>query len=385
MINLNDKKKYRDFSNSRNDLLELILKNTQKRITDILDQAFIQAMDTVKSRWDHLVATFHPQPIKLRISQLEKDLGLSFDIASARIVTEIISMRRKTFLLSYAGEAQAIELVTNKQQDQAPSKAVASMFMNQSIGDYPDVQTFVDMEITKVKRKIVDAAYTSACLSDTIEQALGRIYKTLPRTKSWPSKPKLKKVKKIKESNGNPSLSITVGPRGGMTNQYWQWDETTWDQIIKDYQDDYIPISRSPTKAFNIKDPVSDAVPYDDIPKDDRVYGWEVEKEVSHDFVKQVRSGQIEAANNVGIDDFVWIAILDDKTCEYCCEWRNGKTSKEIEKILSKNKELADYCDAIVPPAHPNCRCTPAPVATEDLETVDTSKVDKEFDEWLND
>jgi hypothetical protein len=133
-----------------------------------------------------------------------------------------------------------------------------------------------------------------------------------------------------------------------------------------------------------LKNPFSREPLRPELPEGDKIYGWELEQQLTHDFVKSVRDGQIDAANVNGINEFIWIAIIDQRTCELCCEWRSGLTTSEIEKTLADNPELKEHCDVVVPPAHFNCRCGIAPVAI-DLETTDIQTTDaKEFDDWLN-
>lgn len=111
----------------------------------------------------------------------------------------------------------------------------------------------------------------------------------------------------------------------------------------------------------------------------------DLEREATEEFVSQVRDGEVDAARENGIDDFVWIAIIDKATCEECCEKRDGLTTSEIESKL-KDEWSDDDCDASVPPAHPNCRCTLGPIDTQKAdEARGTNDQDyKSVEEWLN-
>ena len=177
--------------------------------------------------------------------------------------------------------------------------------------------------------------------------------------------------------------TFTFGPRGGVTQSQFEWDTATWDQVIAKTNEDYSLIDRSPKTFFDVKDPHSKEPMRDNITEDDKIYGWEMEQQLTHDFVTSVREGQIDAANENGITEFIWIAVLDDRTCENCCEWRSGLLTSEIEKELDGNEFLRDHCDVSTPPAHFNCRCGIAPVAI-DVATVDKPEITKEFDAWLN-
>ena len=92
-------------------------------------------------------------------------------------------------------------------------------------------------------------------------------------------------------------------------------------------------------------------------------YRFEFEQEATEEFVDKVRAGEIQAANDQGIDEFVWAAVIDKKTCEECCEKRDGMLTSEIEtKLAGPWKD--DDCGAVVPPAHPNCFIAGTPITT---------------------
>jgi len=164
---------------------------------------------------------------------------------------------------------------------------------------------------------------------------------------------------------------LQLGAKGDDTVNLAQgfMDEELWNQLLEEYLTDYVPQYREPKMIFDVE------VGGDT----EEWYGWEIEQYVTHDFVDRVRKGQDEAAKQNGITDFMWIAVIDDKTDE-CCAWRDGLTSAQIEAKLPQHKD--DDCDAIVPPAHFNCRCTVAPMldTMTDEPTVNVT----EFEEWLN-
>ena len=82
----------------------------------------------------------------------------------------------------------------------------------------------------------------------------------------------------------------------------------------------------------------------------------------------------------MGIEEFVWVSIIDNKTCEDCCLPRNGLTTLEIREKLVNGDLNSDDCDTLVPPGHFNCRCQLVPVASVDqVEGPDW----KSFGEWL--
>lgn len=224
-------------------------------------------------------------------------------------------------------------------------------------------------------------------MNDEESEALGRIFKALPKKKRIPARAVLKKVKVTEasrpkmKSRSEDESGISIGLTRG-DNYTFDFDQDTWNRVVHEYQNDYVPIDRSPENFINLKDPFTSIPIKDDIPESDKIYAWELENEITNDFVKTVRDGQVSAANENGIDDFVWISILDDKTDE-CCQWRHGLLTGEIEDRLAKDDSLSEDCDAVVPPAHFNCRCTLAP-ASKDLQMVNNTDLNQEFDEWLS-
>ncbi len=150
-------------------------------------------------------------------------------------------------------------------------------------------------------------------------------------------------------------------------------DDAEWADILDDYNKTYVPKFRGPESVL-------DFWPKKKSDDEEVWYAWELERDLTQEFVQNVRDGQIDAANENGIDDFVWIAVIDDVTDE-CCRWRDGLTTSEIQSQL-KGAHRDDECRATAPPAHFNCRCTLAPMLREaDLSPPESNLA--EFDEWL--
>jgi SPP1 gp7 family putative phage head morphogenesis protein len=146
-------------------------------------------------------------------------------------------------------------------------------------------------------------------------------------------------------------------------------DDETWNDLVQAYLDEYVQTGRTEGKIrFKAGDEREFVTRRE----------WELERDFTHDFVSQVRAGQIDVARENGYNDFVWISVLDNKTDE-CCVWRDGKLTSEIEKSISQGKD--DECQTSVPPAHPFCRCDIAPVT----EKIDDFKLPQigDFEEWL--
>lgn len=194
----------------------------------------------------------------------------------------------------------------------------------------------------------------------TDHEGLQYFLKKLPRTKPMGSmKKSLKPIKKFAEAD-EPKKRFDDFSSGYI-------DDATWDEILDDYHNEMIHVDRSPGA---IAAGAAEGDPY---------YAWELERDVVNDFVQQVRSGQVDAANINGITDFVVISVIDDKTCEGCCDDYgcvdfDGLLTSEVEK-MTKGKYSA-------PPYHFNCRCALAP-ATDDIPDKPESN-EKDFNAWLN-
>lgn len=359
-----DSKFYKRFITQRDQALEKILRNTQLKITDILNEAFSQIIYFVKAKYPELEQSHGF--VKNKVKNIELNIEKIFEKPIYDIISLYIQLRKKTYMLSYAGEVEAIR--------QAIDISTNHKLKRQDLPEYSqeEIKALINklnLYFYKIARSIQNEIHTSLVLGDNTERTIGKIYMRLPKKKAYPSKKVLKKV--VAKEAGKDKKNFEF--------QSLFFDQGTWEQVLKDYEDDYIPINRSPELVFDIKNPWNDNLVRETIPSKDAFYGWEVERDITHEFVKSVREGQIKAANDNGINEFLWIAILDDKTCENCCgEFGcadfDGHTSKEIEEMTK-----GEYSTA---PAHFYCRCTMAPV-TKDFVAYDISQTEKDFEEWL--
>ena len=365
---------YRNFVNQRDLALERILHNTRLRVADHLNGAFCAMIDIVKREYKQLSALYHPMPHKPRFSIFEKKLNDILEAFAVQIACDIFDQRKKAYLLAHAGEAQAVAQVQGKKPNYDGTKYSMDQWVySEPFANGLHVMKSVDLFFSKLRRMVMNELETATALDEPVEKAIGRIIKKLPKRHPMDKARKLKKVpKKVPVETKEAAKPIDM--------QFL--DDETWQDIVDDYKEDYIPVNRSPDEVFDAIDPATDEpIPakYSD-ETEQQYYGWEVERDTTHDFVQQVRDGQIDAANSNGITDFVVIAILDKTTCETCCGDVgcydfNGMTTKEISDLTKGEYDT--------PPYHFNCRCTVAPY-TEDLPDVDTSQTEKDFDEWLN-
>jgi hypothetical protein len=365
----NQSSSYRKFVNQRDGALEKILRNTRLRIASKLNNAFVSALTLIQKNYKSLATMYHPSPIKMRLASQEAHINHIFEQTATQIAYEIIKQRRKAYTLAYAGEAEAMGQTMGKKLKYKLSKHDLDQWSYaEPFADGKDVLKKVDLYLNRLRRVLMNELELAIMLDDSVEKALGRLILKLPKKKQIDQARKLKKVPtKVREANKPLDFQFI--------------DDETWNEIVKDYTDEYVPTDRSPESVFDAVNPYNDEPIREDIPSDEAFYGWEVEQDTTHDFVQQVRDGQVDAANMNGINEFVWIAITDSKTDE-CCLWRDGKITKEIE---SEMKDHDDECDAVTPPAHFNCRCRLAPYDDNaDEQDYDNLPDYGDFEEWIN-
>jgi len=383
MLKLNHQRGYRKFVNGRDEALETLLRNSRLRISELTAETFRRVLEHIQIKYNSIMHTGS----RMEMDRLEQQIAHTFEHLSFQIWMEMIDLRKKAYMLSFAGEAQAIAQTTARTAKLALSKnQIDEKAMVDKLASGISPMRSFNLKFSKMRRDIISRLEYSLAFGEPVDKALGRVWMTFPKQAALPKKKVLKTVK-LEEAkkpafsafDQNDSVEISVGTQKPVHG--FEWDQETWDRMIDDLGSEHVFTDRSPEAYLDITNPFNDLKVKNNIPNEDKIYAWEIENEVVHDFVEQVREGQVDAAKKNGINDFVWIAILDDRTDE-CCEWRSGLLTSEIEARLKTDKK-DDPCREIVPPAHFNCRCTLAP-ASSDLEAVDNTDTEREFDSWLN-
>lgn len=353
--------RYRDFVNERDKVLEELLRNTNRRVTDILRGVFFNAMTVIeihyrrahKEEADIVSIRTHGRMLQERLDQL-------FLAASLEITKSVKRLRKSTFLLASAGESEAIGRAITK----PVIMNVASQELDIVAGQPKDDATLeskILISLDTLMHKIISTFNRQLLISKPTDEALQRILLCFPKQKTYGERP-IRKLKKIlREADTPPKDEFATG----------FVDDAEWEDMLDLYRREVIPNWRGPEYVLDQKTPKASADDY---------YAWEMEQEITDDFVNMVRQGQVDAAKKNGIEDFVWIAVVDDRTDD-CCLWRDGLTTTEIELRLKTDRK-DDECQVTVPPAHFNCRCSLAPV-TEALPEEPDSLVG-EFEDWLN-
>jgi hypothetical protein len=221
------------------------------------------------------------------------------------------------------------------------------------------------MYVDKLRRKVTSYAQAYALNAKDPEEFAKDILVAFPRARKVTVPRRILKPK-LMEAKVIPDFSQPLGDTGADV-AIDNVDEATWNDMLDAYKNEYVPKTRGP--EFVVGDP--------EVTGKDTWYGWEFERDMTNEFVQSVRDGSVDAATENGITDFVWIAIVDNVTCDDCCD---GHGCVDLDGMLTSEIEK-EYGDASCP-AHFNCRCTLAP-ATDDLPDKPDDGA-KDFEDWLN-
>lgn len=352
--------RYKSFVAERDKALEAIHENAQvdlSRITfDLLTQLEGVAASHALRTNQSVLAVFHLSQT-MEAQTLEICSRFIYPIAD-----RIERMRKAAFTLANLSELEAIGQATKRAKPQSGfgfKQKIEKQTKKKTLTD-EQLEERVWIALMRLRADILDAFRLALIQRLNPQQILAKVRAQFPSVKIYKKRPRaLKSLREAARIQDKDKLEISTD----------FIDEDDWEHMIQAYQDTELPPSRFDQGAEY--DPETSTM----------TYNWEFEQDLTDDFVQQVRDGQIDAANELGIRDFVWVAIIDDKTCEVCCLPRNGMTTQEIEAALASGKLDADECDATSPPAHPHCRCNIAPVASVDeVEGPDW----KSFKEWLD-
>lgn len=345
-----DSTRYKNFIGERDKALEQININAQTDLSRLTH--------TVLAQIENLAAS---AALRAHASHLTHQLSLQFENGTREILTQafplflrrILRLRRAAFVLSYAGEQEAIGRATQRRMQ--VSRGTFTHRLLTATGK-PTLAGPLDkrvwLALMNLRRKIVQAFEMALAQELPAAEIVEKVRGAFPNRKVYKRPPKA--LVKAREAAGNPH-----------DDEDWFdfdfIDDADWDLAVNAYKDTELPSDRF------------DRSPGYDPDTSTMRYEWEMEQESTEDFVSAVRGGQVAGAEDLGVKEFVWIAIIDNHTCDDCCLPRNGKTTSEIEA-------MQDDCDATVPPAHFNCRCNIGPVAsTDEVQGPNWSS----FNDWL--
>lgn len=352
--------KYNKFIQDRNKALEQLLNNSQVKVSNLLHKALTHSLQICSHRYAMIPKdNFFTGHARQVLQQIDAQLDASFSSTARDICIEFMRLRRYAYMLSSAGETEAIGRAIGRYTQIRLDQHKLDQVSMSKTRDGQDLLPRISYALTKIKHKIMQALEFSRVTELSHSDMLIKVTESFPKAYAYKVPPRvLKPLKEADLKKKVDEISETF------------IDQSEWDQMVQDYLDGPTFLSE---RFFN-----DDQIIYTDEEVALKGYAWQIEQELTDDFVQKVRDGQVDAANENGIEDFVWIAVLDDKTDE-CCSWRNGLTTSEIESELD-GKHADDECDAVTPPAHFNCRCDLAPVG----ELPDRVEIDfGEFSDWI--
>lgn len=348
MTKLTDSREYRAFLKDRNRALEELLQKQKIRNAAVLRTALEKILG--------IAALYHSTRDE---RALRNQIEMVFNVAAMRTYENYRRFRRMYYLLAKAGEAEAISRVLGQDFKLDASSTALDQIVSLDSPSGGNLSTRIRLSFNRLRRRVESAIEFAVLTGKDINDAVISVF------------PRPKRVKKPPKAAKSPSLQEADARRTGIKKSVGSSiiDDSAWQDLVSEYRNEFLPIGRGP----------EDVTRYQYGKTEYEIYDWELERELTQDFVTLVRKGQVDAAKENGIRDFVWIAIIDDKTDE-CCFWRDGLTTKEIEEKL-RTTERRDECRTTVPPAHFNCRCDLAPV-TDALPEKPREELGA-FDTWL--
>lgn len=350
------------------------MKARDRALEDLHTRAQLEAADVMRDLIAHVLITtkaqFHGMNKGhiMSIEWYEQGLRTRFHQAAQQFEAILCRMRARAYVLSKASEAEILaQLQPGKQVRSAITPdEVFKIKVRPSMagGELPArIQLYCD----RLRRKIVSYAQGAAIQATDPQDFAIDVFMAMPKArKVTVPRRTLKPLREADEVriNKKPPVDIAID----------NIDGDAWKDMLDAYTAEYIPKYRGPEYVIDL--PTKEG---------DTWYAWELERDLTNEFVSSVRDGQISAARDAGITDFVWIAVIDDKT-DPCCAWRDGLLISEIEDQISDHEDDDAQCNmdsnGLNPPLHFNCRCTLAPATDSIPDKPDDAA--KDFEEWLN-
>lgn len=357
--------KYKTFTQDRNRALEQIHLNAQTDLSRLLDER----LEYITGFVSHMALedSMSVHNLQFLSAQLDSYVFKQFYSLLPLIEGRMKRMRMASFILTFFSETEAIARGKGLSDRRIPQLMGRYAFQMQ-LQNQMKRHTLLDQDLDKrlwvilsqLRLRIVDAFNRALSLEAPPNEVVQAVQKAYPPKKVYRRPPRT--LKPLREADSH-------APKKEFTFYFDLMDDSEWNAAVDAYKDTELPPGRF------------DQAPAYDADVGHMRYDWELEQEVTDDFVQQVRDGQVSAAKDLGVEEFVWIAIMDNDTCRECCRPRNGKTTSEIEAMLESGTLDDVHCDATVPPAHPNCRCDLAPIgSTDEVEGADW----KSFQDWLD-
>lgn len=359
---------YRKWVLARDRALEQLHIKAQLKATDVMRQILTQVLLIAKAHYYELKDSTRAHSVDRFEAQVKDILRFGGD----RLFNIYSRLRSQTFILSKSSETEIVAQLNPRRHvsNRIPHDIHLRKQGEESFAGGPSFHR-IQLYMDRLSRQIVSRAQASALNAKDEYDFMFDILLSFPKRKVYKRPPRTLKPQLMTEAEKPVKVDAALD----------FIDESAWNDLVDEYKEDYIPQWRAPEYIIDI--PVTD--PTITATDEEVWYAWEFERDLTNEFVKAVRDGQIDGAKEAGITDFVWVSVIDSLT-DACCRWRDGLLVSEIEKQLSQHESEDDECgidnDGLNPPIHFNCRCTLAP-ATDNIPDK-PSEDSKDFDEWLN-
>lgn len=353
-----DSRAYLSFIKHRDKALETINTKALQKINDQLRKVFTRVLEMISYRYSNIPQeSLSTTRARDALNNIHKAIQEEFDQAAHAITAIQKEMMRSAYVIAKAGEGQAIANATGEEKKiDIHQHEIKNAVDKTSEGH--DIYDRNALALSRIARDIMDAIETGRIRKEETKLVLNRVIKTLPSSRKV-RRPK-KILKAIQEAEKTPKEPV---------NLLLNVSDEEWDSAVKSYVDEYVPKYRGPEDVVDVATAGE--------PDLEEWYAWEGERDTVNNFVQAVRDGTNEAAKENGITDFVFVAVMDDKTDE-CCAIRDGKLLSELEANPPDDEGV---CEGNIPPLHFNCRCVLSPYLsdTPDLEPSN----EEDFNQWL--
>ncbi len=359
MKQLAGKTKYKAFVNARDEAAERLLMKTRAKVADEL-RRFMAVVQVELGRVYPLLQPELGDPRnQQQLQYLHQSIHRHAYTISLDVATHWRVLAYYTKMLIVAGEQQGVINALGGEPKKISSDELRQLALD--FGASPN-----DIALLHFDRLVMDvmnAVKTALVLGESFSEMNKRVIDQFPKEQRVSAPRIMKVIQKVREADAHKR-----------TFDFSDYvSEQDWRDFVNEYKSEFVPKWRDPRSKLPSPVSVGENEEY-------AVYAWQLERDITDDFVKQVNDGAHAGAKAQGITDFVWIAILDNRT-DPCCEKRDGLLISEIREKL-KGEWAEDNLHGAVPPLHPNCRCRIAP-ATDDIPEVPESNA-AEFEEWLN-
>lgn len=346
-------KTYVKFTNDRDKFLEQILLNVRKDNAKIFSRAFYDVLKSGVYVFSHINDHNRFTHFSTEAKDIfENEVKQRLRQAVYECDPQLKKMQKACYIVSYH---TVTEVIARLKGERIEAKTDFTPDLN-------ELNARMIAQTDKLAQKLTVEFQIASLKKETVEQFKERMKLKLPARKLYKKPPpEMKRLKEAVKIDPDTGEEIEENPASAALDLE---SNEVWDEIISLYKSDELPADRGSKETLG----------------EDEVYEWEVENEVAENFVDQIKDGEIDGAEEQGITDFIWIAVLDDKTREEH-RLKHGLTSEEIAEKLD---EEWDYFEdhSIVAPGGFGCRCRSAPYFKDlpDEPAIDYG----DFNSWLN-